>query len=80
MGGVGGAVGTVFGALLLAVLSNLMNLIGISPFDQQIVKGAVIILAVLFAMHATRKRISDPRAKFTSSKGAGANPGKQRGQ
>jgi len=59
MGGIGGVVGTVFGALLLAVLSNLMNLMGIGPFDQQIVKGAVIILAVLFAMQATRKRISD---------------------
>ncbi len=56
MGGIGGAVGTVFGALLLAILSNLMNLIGISPFDQQIVKGAVIVLAVLFAMQATRKK------------------------
>lgn len=76
MGGVGGAVGTVFGALLLAVLSNLMNLIGISPFDQQIVKGAVIILAVLFAMQATRRRISDPRAKVASFEGAGTRTGK----
>ena len=59
MGGIGGALGTVFGALLLAVLSNLMNLIGISPFDQQIVKGVVIILAVLFAMEASRKKISE---------------------
>lgn len=49
LGGRGGAAGTVVGALLLAVLSNLMNLIGISPFDQQIVKGMVIIVAVLFA-------------------------------
>ncbi|THG33553.1 ABC transporter permease [Naasia lichenicola] len=63
MGGVGGALGTVFGAVLLAVLSNLMNLIGISPFDQQIVKGVVIVLAVLFAIQATRRRISDRRAK-----------------
>lgn len=47
LGGRGGAVGTVFGALLLAVLSNIMNLVGISPFDQQIVKGVVIIAAVL---------------------------------
>lgn len=61
MGGIGGALGTVFGALLLAVLSNLMNLIGISPFDQQIVKGVVIILAVLFAMQATRRRLADRR-------------------
>ena len=62
MGGIGGATGTVFGALILAILSNLMNLIGISPFDQQIVKGAVIIFAVLFAMHATKKRFSDRKA------------------
>lgn len=74
MGGTGGALGTVFGALLLAVLSNLMNLIGISPFDQQIVKGVVIILAVLFAMQATRKRISDRKdgrpARLRSRKNA----------
>ena len=63
MGGTGGALGTVFGALLLAVLSNLMNLIGISPFDQQIVKGVVIILAVLFAMQATRKKVSERTKK-----------------
>lgn len=62
MGGIGGAVGTVFGALLLAVLSNLMNLIGISPFDQQTVKGVVIVLAVMLAMQATRKRTSGHRA------------------
>lgn len=49
LGGRGGAVGTVLGSLLLAVLSNLMNLTGISPFDQQIVKGLVIIAAVLLA-------------------------------
>jgi ribose transport system permease protein len=70
MGGIGGAVGTVFGALLLAVLSNLMNLIGISPFDQQIVKGAVIVLAVLLAMQATRRRISDRRAKLAPAEKA----------
>ncbi|MGB3909025.1 MAG: ABC transporter permease [Pseudolysinimonas sp.] len=70
LGGTGGAIGTVFGAVLLAVMSNLMNLIGISPFDQQIVKGAVIVLAVLFAMHATRKRISDRRATLAPSKNA----------
>lgn len=58
MGGVGGAVGTVFGALLLAVLSNVMNLVGISPFDQQIVKGAVIVLAVLLAANAGRRRLN----------------------
>jgi len=57
MGGSGGAVGTIAGALLLAVLSNAMNLIGIGPFDQMMVKGLVIIGAVLFAARATRRRL-----------------------
>jgi ribose transport system permease protein len=62
VGGTGGAVGTVFGALLLAVLSNVMNLIGISPFDQQIVKGAVIVIAVLVAVQASRRRLSERKS------------------
>ncbi|GGM18920.1 ABC transporter permease [Nakamurella endophytica] len=65
MGGIGGAVGTVFGALMLAVLSNLMNLIGISPFDQQIVKGAVIVIAVLIAAETTRRRFRTRRPDAT---------------
>ncbi|MCB9992090.1 MAG: ABC transporter permease [Hyphomicrobiaceae bacterium] len=45
-GGQGGIVGTAIGAAILAVLANIMNLVGISPFTQQIVKGAIIIVAV----------------------------------
>lgn len=71
MGGTGGAVGTVFGALLLAVLSNVMNLIGISPFDQQIVKGVVIVIAVLVAVQATRRRMSERKESAPKS---GAKP------
>jgi ribose transport system permease protein len=71
MGGTGGAVGTVFGALLLAVLSNVMNLIGISPFDQQIVKGVVIVIAVLVAVQATRRRLSERKQSAPKS---GAKP------
>lgn len=74
MGGTGGAVGTVFGALLLAVLSNVMNLIGISPFDQQIVKGAVIVLAVLLAANATRRRLRQPAAPDKNPLGTPATP------
>lgn len=53
-GGVGGMVGTLAGALLLAMLSNVLNLIGVSPFYQLIVKGAVIIVAVVLTQVATR--------------------------
>jgi len=46
-GGEGGVIGTFIGAAIIAILANLLNLIGISPFIQQIVKGAIIVLAVL---------------------------------
>jgi ribose transport system permease protein len=72
MGGIGGAVGTVFGAILLAILSNVMNLLGISPFDQQIVKGAVIVIAVLVAAKATVRRFKERRTD--SPKAATTDP------
>jgi ribose transport system permease protein len=46
-GGEGGVRGTVIGAAIVAVLANLLNLLGVSPFTQQIIKGAIIIGAVL---------------------------------
>ena len=53
-GGQGGVLGTVIGAAILAILANIMNLIGISPFTQQMVKGAIIIIAV--SMEVFRRR------------------------
>lgn len=56
-GGEGGIVGTIIGAAILAVLANIMNLMGVSPFTQQIVKGAIIVGAVLYeAMRRRRAR------------------------
>lgn len=46
-GGKGWIFGTLIGALIIGVLNNGMNLIGVSSFWQQVVKGIVIILAVL---------------------------------
>ena len=47
MGGQGSLAGTLVGALIMAVLRNGLNLLGVSSFLQQIVIGAVIIGAVL---------------------------------
>ena len=46
-GGRGWIVGTLVGALIIGVLNNGLNLIGVSSFFQQVVKGAVILVAVL---------------------------------
>ena len=50
MGGQGSVVGTLIGALIMGVLRNGLNLLGVSSFIQQVVIGAVIILAVLMDM------------------------------
>jgi ribose transport system permease protein len=47
-GGIGGIGGTVVGVLIIGVLHNGLNLVGISPFIQQIVIGCVIAVAVTF--------------------------------
>ncbi|HIX44463.1 MAG TPA: ribose ABC transporter permease [Candidatus Kurthia intestinigallinarum] len=46
-GGRGWIVGTLIGALIIGVLNNGLNLIGVSSFFQQVVKGLVILFAVL---------------------------------
>ncbi len=46
-GGRGWIFGTIVGALIIGVLNNGLNLIGVSSFFQQVVKGVVILIAVL---------------------------------
>jgi ribose transport system permease protein len=46
-GGKGSIWGTVLGAVIIGVLNNGLVLLDVSPFWQQVVKGAVILLAVI---------------------------------
>ena len=46
-GGKGRILGTLIGALIIGVLNNGLNIIGVSAFWQQAVKGVVILIAVL---------------------------------
>ena len=46
-GGRGGIVGTFFGAMLIGVLRNGLNLVGVESYVQQVVLGFVILLAVM---------------------------------
>ncbi len=45
-GGIGSIAGTVVGVFIIGVLHNGLNLLGISPFIQQVVIGCVIAVAV----------------------------------
>lgn len=54
-GGVGSMGGTVVGVLIIGVLRNGLNLLGVSPFVQQIVIGLVIAVAVAFDTLGRRK-------------------------
>jgi ribose/xylose/arabinose/galactoside ABC-type transport system permease subunit len=55
-GGLGGVVGTVAGVLIIAILYNLVLLLGFNEEVQRIVKGVAIILAVaLYARLRTRR-------------------------
>jgi ribose transport system permease protein len=67
-GGQGTIVGTVIGALIVAVLGNGLNLLGVQTFYQYLVQGVALILAVLLDM--TLKRRAQARG------GARVGPGR----
>lgn len=49
-GGVGSAWKTLVGVLLISTLGNIMNLTGVASYPQMVIKGIIIILAVLMNM------------------------------
>ncbi|HAK45603.1 MAG TPA: ribose ABC transporter permease [Spirochaeta sp.] len=56
-GGRGGVVGTVIGVIIIGILNNFLNLINVPGYTQKIVKGAIIIIAVLAqSMQSNRKK------------------------
>lgn len=48
-GGRGHIFGTFLGALLLGVLSNGLNLMGVSPYVQRVLKGVIIVAAIYYS-------------------------------
>ncbi|CAH2777862.1 MAG: D-xylose ABC transporter, permease protein XylH [uncultured Paraburkholderia sp.] len=51
-GGRGSIIGTLIGALLLGVLNNGLNMVGVNPYVQNVIKGGIILLAI----HISRDR------------------------
>jgi ribose/xylose/arabinose/galactoside ABC-type transport system permease subunit len=46
-GGVGGISGTFIGAAILGILADILNLVGVQTYVQDVVKGAIIVVAIL---------------------------------
>jgi ribose transport system permease protein len=55
-GGVGSISGTVIGVFIIGVLRNGLNLLGVSPFVQQVLIGVVIAAAVTFDTLGRKRR------------------------
>jgi inositol transport system permease protein len=71
-GGIGTAMGTLAGAFIVGILNNIMNLLGVNSYLQQIIKGVIIALAVIMDIQAKNKRskpkelaarLSEPKQK-----------------
>jgi ribose transport system permease protein len=45
-GGRGSILGTLIGAMLLGIMNNGLNLMGVDPYVQNVIKGAIILLAI----------------------------------
>ncbi len=54
-GGKGTVVGTIIGVIFIAALLNGMVLLGVNPYAQQVVRGAVVLIAVLVNVLRSRR-------------------------
>ena len=54
-GGIGTVPGTVIGAVLLGVINQGMSIMGVSTNYQSVVKGLVLLIAVLFDVVSKKK-------------------------
>lgn len=55
-GGVGTTSGTLVGSFIIGCLNNIMNLQGVDSYIQQVVKGAIIVAAVLYDIRFKNKK------------------------
>lgn len=56
-GGIGSVTGTLFGTLIIAVMNNGLDLLGVDSNYQQIIKGLIIVLAVM--IDSSRQKEAD---------------------
>ncbi len=55
-GGVGTATGTLVGAVIMGLISNILNLVGVQSYVQKVVKGLIILAAVILDVQSKKKK------------------------
>jgi inositol transport system permease protein len=67
-GGIGTAGGTMIGAFIVGFLNNIMNLTSVNSYIQQIIRGLIIAMAVIYDIYAktrrTRKKLGNIENKI----------------
>lgn len=58
-GGIGGVGGTFVGVLLMSMITNIFNLLGLSSYFQSIFMGAIIVLALVLNRFVISKQTKD---------------------
>ena len=67
-GGTGSLIGAMIGAMLIASISNLMNVLNVSAYWQPLVIGLIILFGVTFDTLRTSKKIVIPWLKVRKSR------------
>ncbi|MEW6580058.1 MAG: ribose ABC transporter permease, partial [Chloroflexota bacterium] len=56
LGGKGTMVGTIIGVLIIGIIGNALNLLGIEPYWQMVTQGGIILAAVFLDYARHRKQ------------------------
>jgi len=73
-GGEGSLIGTIIGTMIIGVMSNGLNVLGVDPFYQYIIKGAILVIAVTTDM-TMKKRSLSARKTLKAKSAAASLPG-----
>ena len=56
-GGTGSAGGVLVGAIIMGVLSNILNLMRVDSYLQEVINGIIVVVAVIIDLQTKKKRL-----------------------
>ncbi|MFW5891137.1 MAG: ribose ABC transporter permease, partial [bacterium] len=59
---------TVIGAFIVGTLNNIMNLSAVNSYLQQIIRGAIIALAVIYDTYSKNMRVESQKGEIDFEK------------